>query len=87
MGVCSNFILDAMKSEAGELHDFLIQEFMKFIPKFSAYDPVPQIETGKVVPWDLIGRCGLYMILIKGGILSFFGYMIFKFRELARVIV
>lgn len=87
MGVCSNFILDAMKWEAGDLQGFLIRKIMGFIPNLSAFDPVDQIETGRVVPWDLLGRCAGYMILIKGGILSLFGYVIFRFRELARVII
>jgi hypothetical protein len=87
MGVCSNFILDAMKYEGGEVQGYMIQKIMQFVPNFSAYDPVPQIERGQVVPWEFIGQCGLYMILIKGGIIAFFGTLIFKFRELARVIV
>lgn len=87
MAVCSNFILDAMKWEAGDIQGNLIKGFMSFIPNFSAYDPVDQIEQGKVVPWEMLAQCGLYMILIKGGLLGLFGYMIFRFRELARVIV
>lgn len=87
MGICSNFILDAMTWEAGGIQDKMIQQFMTLVPNFSAYDPIGQIEKGKIVPWEMLGQCGLHMILIKGGLLGLFGYMIFRFRELARVIV
>jgi len=87
LGVASSFIAEVLKYEGGQIQKILIYPIMSLIPKFSAYDPIPQIERGKLVPWKLLGQCGLYMILIKGSILALFGYLMFKFRELARVIV
>ena len=87
LGVASGFIADVLKYEGGQIQNYLIAQVMSLIPKFSAYDPIPQIERGKLVPWKMLGQCSLYMILFKGSILALFGYLMFKFRELARVVV
>ncbi|MCH9023622.1 MAG: hypothetical protein IID32_12805, partial [Planctomycetes bacterium] len=87
LGMASGFIADVLKYEGSQLQKYLILQVMSLIPKFTVYDPIPQIERGKLVSWELLGQCGLYMIFIKGSILALFGYLMFKFRELARVVV
>jgi len=56
-------------------------------PQFGNYDPIPAIERGKLVEFSVMGRCLFYMLFIKGGVASFVGYLLFRFREMARVIV
>ena len=87
LAAASGFIGDAIQFEAGAVQQIVYNGLMALIPKFAEYDPVPHIEKGKLVGWPLLGQCALYMMLCKAGILALFGYMIFRFRELARVIV
>ena len=87
MGLSSSFILDAVKWEAGQTHQSLIRTIMLIWPNLSAYDPVIEIEKGRLVPWQMLIKASTIMLLLKGGVIAFIGYLVFKFRELARVIV
>jgi len=87
IGQASGFIASAMKWEAGENLRNLTNIVVAVFPRFSTYDPVPQIEKGRLVSYQMLMNCSVFMVLIKGGIIAFIGYLIFKFRELARVII
>ncbi len=86
IGLCSYFILSSIRFEYGSKWVSFGNIAMMFLPKLAAYDPVPEIEKGRLVSKQMLGSCLLILILIKGGIISFIGYLIFRFRELARVI-
>jgi len=87
LGLSSDFLAGAMKWEATRVLAAITKAMIAPLPKFAAYDPLPQFEKGRMVSYDMLAKCGLYMIVLKAGIVGFFGYLVFKFRELARVIV
>ena len=87
IGLSSNFIAEAVEWDAGKNAFSFAKIIMPAFPKFAAYDPVPQIEKGRLVPYQMLRDCFFFLVLIKGGLAGLFGYLIFKFRELARVIV
>ncbi len=87
LGVASSFILDAVDSDAHESVGEVIRFIMMPIPHLAAYEPAILLEKGRMVGYDLIGKCLLYMILVKGGILTGLGFLLFQRKELARVVV
>ncbi len=87
MGSLSGFISDAMQWEAGKSQQTITYWILFFMPHFSVYDAVSYLEKGRVVTWLFVSQCWITMVLISGGIAGLIGYLIFKFRELARVIV
>jgi len=87
MGLTSGFLIDALRMEAGEIQRSIAGTVLQILPQFSTYDPVPHIEKGRVVSSELVRQCLIFLILIKGGLIALAGYLIFRFRELARVIV
>ncbi|MBN1763885.1 MAG: ABC transporter permease [Sedimentisphaerales bacterium] len=86
LGLCSTFVDSALTWAAGETLRTTMNFILKIFPKYSLYDPVPKIDKGLIVPYGMLLSCLGYMVLIKGGLVSLFGYVVFKFRELARVI-
>ncbi|MBN2130520.1 MAG: ABC transporter permease, partial [Sedimentisphaerales bacterium] len=87
LGIASNFILTAVKWGAGQEAASLTGMLMQVLPRLAAYDPVGKVDRGRLVPWELLGRQLFMLIGIKGGLVTLFGYLIFRFRELARVTV
>jgi len=108
LGLCSNFIYDAIHWETGEILRSTIRIIMVFIPNFSAWDPVPLVEKGRLVsldlgpnvlraldywsagekiPAEILQKLILLKDMILCGLAALIGYLIFRFRELARVIV
>jgi len=86
-GLSSNFILDAVKWSAGDLLRTFARAIVLVLPEFAAYDPVPQIEKGRIVSDQLLFNASVFMLGIKGSLAALFGYAVFRIRELARVIV
>jgi len=87
IGMCSNFILVSVRYELGSKVLGPAHILMTILPQLAAYDPIPSIERGRIVNYQMLANCLLLLLLIKGGVISLIGYLVFKFRELARVIV
>lgn len=108
MGLSSNFILGALEWEAGAAQSQISRLIMYILPSYSAYDPVPLIEKGRIVSFDIwenlrltLGALGqgrwvgaeisqkllVLKDILVGALVGLFGYLVFKFRELARVTV
>jgi len=89
MGMSSGFLVEAMNWQLGTARQMsgVSKLIMLMFPQFGNYDPVPAIERGKLVEFSVMGRCLFYMLFIKGGVAAFVGYLLFRFREMARVIV
>ncbi|MBN1845484.1 MAG: ABC transporter permease [Sedimentisphaerales bacterium] len=88
LGLSSNFLADAINWQLATVRETTTASRLLLLvfPQFAAYDPVPQIEKGRFVEWALLGKALAFMVVIKGGLIALVGYLLFKFRELARVI-
>jgi len=85
----SGFLVEAINWQLGTARQMtsVSKLILLLFPQFSNYDPVPYIERGKMVEFSVLGNCLFYMLFIKGGMAAFVGYLLFRFREMARVIV
>ncbi len=64
-----------------------MQQALKVVPDFGAYDGRRLMVDGVVVPWMLVGRCALILGVLWTGLLTLAGWFLFSRREIARVIV
>ncbi|MBN1436696.1 MAG: ABC transporter permease [Sedimentisphaerales bacterium] len=87
VGLASGFILEAVGFQGSVGYMTVMHIFLTFFPKLAAYDPVRALETGRIVELGLIGTSFVFLLLLQGGFVALVGYLIFRFRELARVIV
>jgi hypothetical protein len=61
--------------------------FMLLVPNFGAYNPTPLLADGRLVSLQMLGRAVAQIGLVWTGAVGVIGYLIFRSRELARVIV
>lgn len=89
LGLSSGFLVEAINWQISVAHKMSSASKLVVLlfPQFSAYDPVPAVERGKIVEYAVMGRCLIIMVLLKGGMAGFVGYILYRFREMARVIV
>jgi hypothetical protein len=87
LGASSGFIQYAMKWEAQAMQQHFTSLLLYAMPRFGVFDPVGLIEKGRLVSLNLLGGCWLELVILKGGLAGGLGYLVFKLRELARVIV
>ena len=59
---------------------------VSWMPKFGQYDPSSALSQGKLVSIDLVVYAGLNIVLLWSVITGFIGWLIFRARELARVV-
>ncbi len=61
--------------------------FMMVVPSFSDYNAVPLVSDGRYVPYGMIGNAVLRVGVVWTGLVAAVGYLIFRRRELARIMV
>ena len=89
VGLSTGFILYSLEWQIHEAHAAVVRAAMQFLPNYSAYDPIPKIERGRVIELgsDIFGNLTFWKDVAITGVVAFMGYLVFRFRELARVIV
>ncbi|MCE9591783.1 MAG: hypothetical protein K8S99_14810 [Planctomycetes bacterium] len=76
-------IWEAVKMPIALLGDAVVL----LIPSFSKFNPVPLMADGMLVSWELLRDAALWLGLVSTGVCAVTGLVIFRCRELARVIV
>ena len=61
--------------------------FMLLMPDLSSFSPTEPLARGRIIEWSLVARAGLWVGLVSTGTAAVAAWLIFRFRELARVIV
>lgn len=89
LGMSSGFIIEAINWQLDRVYKMtsISKLILLLFPQFGNYDPVSAIERGKLVECSVMSRCLVTMVWFKGGIAAFVGYLLYRFREMARVIV
>ncbi len=86
-GSIRNFMSEALEWNAAPGVADVLEAVMSIFPNLGLYDPVPLIEKGRYVSELLMGGCFLWMVVVQGGVIILLGYLLFRYRELAQVIV
>jgi len=56
------------------------------LPKFGSYTPIDLLITGREIPLSLVAQAAAFLVIVRGGAVAAVGCLIYRFRELARVI-
>ena len=89
VGLATGFILYSLDWQVHEAHAAAVRAAMQCLPNYSAYDPIPKIERGRTIELasEVLGNLTFWKDVAITGVVAFIGYLVFRFRELARVIV
>jgi len=61
--------------------------FIALVPSFAEHNPTPLLSDGRLVPWPMVGRSALWVGLVWTGVVAVIAWLLFRTREIARVIV
>ncbi len=87
IGICSSFFLDAIGSTFGNTSANVVEAVMLLFPQLSKYDPSYLLEKGRMIEPMLVYSCLANLVLLKAGFVGALGFLAFRRKELARVIV
>jgi len=89
-GLASGFILesfDYLNQSASIIYTFTVRPIMKMLPHFDKFSPTEFIVPARVITWSILTQAIVSMVLIKSLILWLLSVLIFKRKEIAKVII
>ena len=89
-GLASTFILDSfdyLSRSAGTIYSFTVRPIMKMLPQFDKFNPTNFIVSARVITWSILMQAFVSIVLIKSLILWLLSILIFKYKEIAKVII
>ena len=86
----SGFVIesfDYLSDNMSMIYSFSIKWIVRMLPQLDRVNPNDYLVPGRLLSWDVVSRALFVLVLIKGLCLLLLGLIIFKFREIAKVIV
>jgi hypothetical protein len=89
-GTVSGFIIDSfgyMSQNTSQIYAYTVQEIVQLLPQFDKYNPTKFLVPARLMTWGFLGQVTLVLVLLKATLLLLLGLLIFRYRELAKVVV
>jgi hypothetical protein len=86
----SNFIFDSfdlLGSNMSLVYSLSIKWMVRLLPQFDKFNPTSFIVPARLLSWQMLAKCALFMVFIKSGILLALAFITFSCREIAKIIV
>lgn len=86
----SGFVLesfDYLSQNVGIVYSLTLKWMIRILPEFDKYDPTKFLVPARLLSWKFLGQCILFMVFIKALLLLVLGFVIFTYREIAKIIV
>ena len=86
----SGFVLESfafMGVKAGLFYTYTLNWMVHLLPQFDKFNPTKFLIPARLVSWYFLGQCILFMVCIKAFMLLALAFLIFTYREIAKIIV
>ena len=86
----SVFILesfDSLSASVGLFYAYTLKWMVHLLPQFDKYNPTKFLIPARLVTWSFLGQCILFMVCIKALLLLALAFLVFSFKEIAKIIV
>ncbi len=86
----SGFVIDSfsyLSTNISLVYSFTIKWIVHLLPQLDKINPNQYLVPGRLISWGVVGRALLFLVMIKAVLLFILGLVIFKFREIAKIIV
>jgi hypothetical protein len=78
---------DYLSENISMVYSYTAKPLMKLLPEFDEYNPTKFLVPGRLISWLLLARAAGSIVCFKSLLLLFFALWIFKYKEIAKVIV
>ncbi|MBN1975004.1 MAG: ABC transporter permease [Sedimentisphaerales bacterium] len=86
----SGFVLesfDFLSRNVGILYTYTLKWIVQILPEFDKYNPTKFLVPARLLSWSFVGQCILFMVCIKSFLLLVLAFLIFTYREIAKIVV
>jgi hypothetical protein len=78
---------DFLSENISMVYSYTAKPLMKLLPEFDEYNPTKFLVPARLISWLLLARAAGSIVCFKSLLLLFFALWIFKYKEIAKVIV
>jgi len=89
-GTVSGFVMesfDLLSQNIGIIYTYTVRGLVQLLPQFDKNNPTTFLVPARLISWTYVGKVALFMVGLRAFLLLLFALMIFRFRELAKVVV
>jgi hypothetical protein len=89
-GTVSGFVMesfDSLGQNIGILYTYTVKGLIQLLPQFDKNNPTTFLVPARMISWTFVGKAALLMVGLRALLLLALGLVIFRFRELAKVVV
>jgi len=89
-GSVSGFVIesfDSLSKSVGQLYHFSIRPLIMLLPQFDKFSPSKYLIDARYLSWSALLNIFAIMIGIKAVLLVLLSLVIFKFKEIAKIVV
>jgi hypothetical protein len=86
----SGFVIDSFDSLSSNLsiiYSYSIKWMIRLLPQFDKFNPTSFIVPARLLSWSVLAQCLVYMVFIKSFLLLILSFIIFGYREIAKIII
>lgn len=86
----SSFVIESfgtMSAGVGLFYSYTLKWIINLLPQFDKFNPTKFLVTSRLVSWSFLGQCILFMVCIKALLLLALAFLIFTYKEIAKIIV
>jgi len=89
-GTVSGFIVESfgyMSENTSRIYAYTVEAILQLLPQFDQHNPTKFLVPARLMTWGFLGQVALTLVMIKALLLLLLALLIFRFRELAKVVV
>ncbi len=89
-GTVSGFVLESfgeLNKNIGIIYTYTMKGLVQLLPQFDKNNPATFLVPARLISWAYVGKVALFMVGLRAFVLLIFALIIFRFRELAKVVV
>jgi len=86
----SGFIIesfDSLSANMSVIYSYSIKWMIRLLPQFDKFNPTNFIVPARLLSWSILAQCAVFMVFIKSFILLILAFIIFSYREIAKIII
>ncbi|UCF00336.1 MAG: ABC transporter permease [Planctomycetota bacterium] len=89
-GTISGFCLesfDLMGENLSRFYSYTVRPIVQLLPQFDKFSPTKFLVPARLLNWSLLAKVAVSLICIKAILVGLLAFLIFNFREIAKVVI
>jgi hypothetical protein len=86
----SGFVIesfDSLSANMSMFYSYTIKWLIRLLPQFDKFNPTKFLVPARLLSWSFLANCAVFMVVIKSSLILLVAFIIFSYREIAKIIV